>query len=68
MKSKTVWATRDEGKDRIKIWAQEPKFVEPNGVWVAKDYLGCSCIEQWPGPSIEGGQRMQVAIMIAEAL
>lgn len=68
MKSTTVWASRDVDKPKIKVWAQEPTFVHDNGVWTGKDYLGLSCVERWPGPYLEGGEKMFVSMMIVEAL
>ena len=69
MKSAVVWASRDGNKDRIKIWGKEPVLKGEEGLsYVGKDYLGISCLDKWPGPSLSAGQKMLVAIMIVESL
>lgn len=63
-----VWASRDVGKNKIKVWAEEPKFVEPNEVWTGKSYLGISCTTKWPGPHIDHGEAIKVAISATRVL
>lgn len=66
MKTTAVWVSRDDGKDYVKIWFKEPTWVEPNNVWTGKNYLGISCVEKYPGPTIMCGEKMLVSIMIME--
>ena len=67
MNGTMVWASRDSSRPKfIKVWAQEPEYVQPNGVFVGKDYLGISCIEKWPGSTINPGSKKKIIMMIAD--
>jgi hypothetical protein len=70
-----VWATvhksKNSSKDHVRIWGDEPKWVESNNVWVGKDYLGICCMAKWPGPDFPGSYsdcKMQVAVSFQRVL
>lgn len=67
MKGTAVWVSHDPNRPGIiKIWGQEPVFVEENGVFAGKDYLGCSCVKSWPGVMVDPGVKKMVVITVME--
>lgn len=63
---KTFWATRDDGPsgliDYIKIWDKEPKFIEPNGCYAGKIFMGMFDALEWDGPALSQGECIEINI------
>lgn len=65
-KTTKVWASRDVKKKTIKIWDREPTYVETNECFTGKDYLGCSCLNKWPGPELKEGEKRELQVSFTD--
>jgi hypothetical protein len=69
MRGTALWASRDVTKDYIKVWDGEPVLKGlGKDTYVGKNYLGMSCLDKWPGPPIDKGQKMPVVLMVIERI
>jgi len=65
---KTYWVSRDLGPqglpNHIKVWDKEPRFVELNGVWAGKIFMGMFDVNDWGVniPDLEQGECREVTL------